>query len=240
MFPIMNHQGQVIGFGGRALNNDMHAKYINSPENSIYKKKSSLYGLAQAIHTVRKTRRVYITEGYFDVISIAAAGCRGVVAPLGTAFTQEQIQLLKRWVNEIVLVFDGDEAGIAALLRAACNVEQAGITCKAVLMPSGKDPSDIFLKNGKEKLLSMIENPMPALDVLIASFSVSAMNINSRMKVLPKIFSYLYSISSEVQREAAFVTISEALGVSVSAISKIIRNGMEVLFAILQKCRSSE
>lgn len=143
MFPIMDVNNKVIGFGGRVMG-DAKPKYLNSPETPIFDKSRNLYGLNRA----RTSRKPYflICEGYMDVISLHQAGFTNAVASLGTALTPGHAQLIKRYVNEVYLTYDSDEAGTKAALRAAPILKDAGITAKVIRMEPYKDP-DEFIKN---------------------------------------------------------------------------------------------
>ncbi len=123
IFPIRDERNRVVAFGGRALSENDRAKYINSPETPIYNKKRTLFGIHLAAERVRAERTVHVAEGYIDVIALHQAGVENSVAPLGTAFTREQARLLKRWSEQVILVFDSDEAGVEATFRAAVTAE---------------------------------------------------------------------------------------------------------------------
>ena len=118
MFPIYSFSGRTLGFGGRILRNDAKAaKYLNSPENKIYHKSKTLYGLFQAKQHITKADQCFLVEGYTDVLSLHQAGIQNVVASSGTALTNEQIRLIKRLTENIVVMYDGDNAGIKASFR---------------------------------------------------------------------------------------------------------------------------
>ena len=143
MFPIMDTNNRVIGFGGRVMG-DAKPKYLNSPETMIFDKSRNLYGL----HRARTSRKPYflICEGYMDVISMHQAGFTNAVATLGTALTAGHASLIKRYVNEVYLTYDSDEAGTKAALRAVPILKEAGISAKVIRMEPYKDP-DEFIKN---------------------------------------------------------------------------------------------
>ena len=125
IIPIRSSSGQVIGFGGRTMGGE-GPKYINSPESRFFKKRKNLYGLDQAISGIRKTGEFILTEGFFDVIAFFQAGIERAVAPLGTAFTEEQAKVIRRYAAKGVIVFDGDEAGIRATSKAIQLCEEGG------------------------------------------------------------------------------------------------------------------
>ena len=143
MFPILDANGQVIGFGGRVLG-DGQPKYLNSPETEIFNKRKNLYGLYFARRS--REKEMILCEGYMDVISLHQAGFTNAVASLGTALTQEHCKLLSRYTKQVLLCYDSDKAGVSAALRAAPMLKEAGITSKVIHMDPFKDP-DEFIKN---------------------------------------------------------------------------------------------
>lgn len=147
MFPIHSLSGKVIGFGGRILRSDKNiAKYLNSPESEIYHKSQVLYGLYQARKAIEKTGKVFLVEGYTDVIALHQCGIENVVASSGTSLTVEQIRLIKRFTNNITILYDGDEAGIKASLRGIDMVLEEGMNLKVLLLPEGEDPDSYSRK----------------------------------------------------------------------------------------------
>lgn len=154
MFPIMDANNRVVGFGGRVMGDGM-PKYLNSPETAIFDKSKILYGLSKA----RRSRESYflICEGYMDVMSLHQAGFTNAVASLGTAFTESHANLLKRYTKEVLLTFDSDTAGTAAALRAIPILREAGITVKVVNMEPYKDPDDFIKSLGAEEYQKRID-----------------------------------------------------------------------------------
>jgi DNA primase len=170
MFPIAGMDGQVIGFGGRALGDDP-AKYINTPETPLYKKSRVLYGLDLARETIRKTRRAVLVEGYFDVIGLHQVGISSAVAVCGTALTPEHVELLSRCdCREVVILFDGDAAGQAAPGKAAEALLPSGIAGKVAQLPSegGKiDPDDYARAHGGAGVEKLLAGAIPISDFII-------------------------------------------------------------------------
>ena len=149
IFPVHNLAGRVIAFGGRILKKGtQEAKYLNSPESEIYHKSSVLYGLFQAKREMSKVSECYLVEGYTDVLSMHQAGIYNVVASSGTALTVEQIRLIKRFTQNITIIYDGDEAGIKASLRGIDLVLEEGMNVKVLLLPDGEDPDSFARKKG--------------------------------------------------------------------------------------------
>jgi DNA primase len=152
MFPIHSLSGQVLGFGGRVLKTDAKtAKYLNSPESEIYHKSRILYGMYQARKTITQEDKCYMVEGYTDVMSLHEANITNVVASSGTSLTQEQIRLVKRFTQNVTMLYDGDAAGIKASLRGIDMVLEEGMNVKVVLLPDGEDPDSYSKKVSNEE-----------------------------------------------------------------------------------------
>ncbi|MCG8573537.1 MAG: DNA primase [Flavobacteriales bacterium] len=157
MFPIHSVAGKVLGFGGRTLKKDKKvAKYFNSPESELYNKSKILYGLYFAKNTIIKYDRCYLVEGYTDVISLHQAGVENVVASSGTALTVEQIKLIKRYSDNITILYDGDAAGIRASFRGIDLILEQGMNVKVVLFPDGEDPDSFAKKSTATELETYI------------------------------------------------------------------------------------
>ncbi|WP_439484001.1 DNA primase [Cyclobacterium plantarum] len=150
VFPIHNLSGKPIAFGARILTQDKkQPKYINSPETAIYHKSDVLYGIYQAKKAIRQEENCYLVEGYTDVISMHMAGIENVVASSGTSLTASQIKLIKRFSDQVTVLYDGDDAGIKASLRGIDMLLEGGLNVKAVVFPPGEDPDSFARKSGK-------------------------------------------------------------------------------------------
>ncbi|HYG51623.1 MAG TPA: DNA primase [Flavobacteriales bacterium] len=157
IFPVHNLTGRIIAFGGRTLKTDKKIpKYINSPETEIYSKSKTLYGMYQAKRTIIQKDVCYLVEGYTDVISLHQAGIENVVASSGTSLTTEQIKLIKRFTNNITILYDGDAAGIKASFRGIDMILEEGCNVKVVLFPDGDDPDSFSRKVSFEELQQYI------------------------------------------------------------------------------------
>ena len=158
IFPIHGLTGNVLGFGGRILTSDEKlAKYINSPESDIYQKSRILYGLYHAKQAIVKQGKCYLVEGYTDVLGLHQAGIEHVVASSGTALTTEQIRLIKRFTNNVTIIYDGDEAGIRASLRGIDMVLEEGLNIKVVPLPEGEDPDSYAQKLSATEIQQYIQ-----------------------------------------------------------------------------------
>jgi DNA primase len=147
IFPVHNNSGKVIAFGARILGKDSkQPKYINSPETEVYHKSNVLYGLYQAKQSIRNLDNCYLVEGYTDVISLHQADVENVVSSSGTALTEEQINLIKRFTDNVTVLFDGDAAGIKAALRGIDMILRGGLNVRVVLLPEGEDPDSYSRK----------------------------------------------------------------------------------------------
>jgi len=157
IFPIHSLSGNVIGFGGRTLKSDKNvAKYLNSPESEIYHKSRIVYGLFQAKKSIVTNERCYLVEGYTDVVAMHQAGIDNVVASSGTALTQDQIRLIKRFTSDITILYDGDEAGIKASFRGIDMILEEGMNVKVVMLPEGEDPDSYASSHSSSAFLEFI------------------------------------------------------------------------------------
>jgi len=163
MFPIINQRGDTVGFGGRILG-EGEPKYLNSPETILFTKSHVLYGLNFAGPEIRKAGRAVLLEGYMDVIGCHQAGVAYTVAPLGTSLTEDHARLLKRYTDNVVVLFDPDEAGIKAALRGALILIERGIFVKVASLPEGLDPDEYIIKYGKESFEQILDNAQELIE----------------------------------------------------------------------------
>ncbi len=200
MFSVMDTQGRVVAFSGRALaelpntkQQDPPPKYVNSPESPIYTKGHLLFGLFQARHSIRHDDNCVLVEGNFDVVSLHARGLTNVVAPLGTAFTDEQAKLLRRYTNRVVVCFDGDSAGRKATRAARTPCRVAGLTARVALMPQGSDPDALARDKGIDAVKDAVAQAHEIVrymmdDALDATFSAAdVFERSARVKAVVKI-----------------------------------------------------
>jgi len=158
IFPIHNPIGKVIGFGARLIKkNDKAPKYINTPENELYVKSKTLYGMHFARHTIDKQNECLLVEGYTDVVSLHQAGVTNVVASGGTSLTPDQLRLVKKYTNNLTIVYDGDAAGVKAALRGLDLALEEGLQVQLVLIPDGEDPDSYVRKIGKEAFFEFVQ-----------------------------------------------------------------------------------
>ena len=236
MFPINDRQGRVVAFGGRILDesgeNKSDPKYINSPEIEIYKKRDTIFAIDLALPEIRKTKTVYLAEGYMDVIALHQAGITNAVAPLGTAFTDEQAKLLRRWAEQVVLFFDSDEAGQKAAVKGILTCRKNGLGCGVVAAADSKnpsdtvnlaglkDPADILKSHGAEALRKTVENFINDFDYLVirAKTLYNTRDSGGKASAINSLFPYLQVLESEVSRDACIEAAAAAIGTTRTAI----------------------
>mgnify|MGYP000619192863 FL=1 len=169
MFPIRDARGRAIAFGGRAMDPDDNAKYLNSPETPLFDKSRTLYNQGPAREAAGKGQPLIVAEGYMDVIALATGGFDAAVAPLGTAVTENQLQMLWRITEEPIMALDGDKAGLKAAYRVidtALPLLEAGKSLRFVLLPEGKDPDDLIRSDGRDVMRALIEGAQPMVQLL--------------------------------------------------------------------------
>jgi DNA primase len=166
MVPIRTLSGRIVGFGGRVLPGDDGPKYINSPETEVYKKGKILFGLDLSKDAIREKNEAIVVEGYFDLISLFQAGIKNVVAVSGTGFTSEQAQLLARFCEHIVLLYDSDSAGVRAAFRACGVLYNHGIEPKLIRLPKGFDPDAFVRDKGPQALLKHVADSTDVIDFI--------------------------------------------------------------------------
>ena len=168
MFPICNDVGEVIAFSGRVLKNDAEgAKYLNSPETPLFRKGDILFGLHKTKRALIDAACAIICEGQLDLITLFEAGITNVVAPQGTAFTEKQARVLKRFVNEVVLCFDADAAGRKAAERSLDALLENDLIVRVAEMPAGEDPDSMVRGKGRKEFEKRVENAQDFFDYWI-------------------------------------------------------------------------
>ena len=196
IFPWLNVSGRVVAFGGRLLDSrtkGVQQKYVNSPDSEIYHKERELYGLYQAKKAIAKEDRVYMVEGYTDVIAMHQCGLENVVANSGTALSTHQIRLLRRFTQNITLLYDGDEAGIHAAMRGTDMLLAEGMNIKVLLLPDGDDPDSFSRKHSAQELKDYIEQNQT--DFITFKISQTVENVTDPVKRSEALDGILMSIS---------------------------------------------
>ncbi len=224
IFPIINTAGKVIGFGGRAINNEDMPKYLNSPENRVFQKKNNLYALNITRQDIGKSGNALIVEGYMDVISLYQNGVRNVAASLGTALTENQAKLINRYTKNVILSYDADAAGQKAALRGIEVLRGENCKVKVLHVTDGKDPDEYIKKNGREAFLKLTDSALPYIDYKIEA-AKRGLDLNTedgKVDYMKKI-SYILSDLSPVECDIYIKKISRETGISESAIKLEIR-----------------
>ena len=217
MFPICDARGKVIAFGGRVLD-DSKPKYINSPENIVYSKGRNLFGLNVA--KKGDTKRLLIVEGYMDVISLHQRGITNVVAPLGTALTEQQGWLLRKNAEQIILSFDSDAAGLQAKLRALDILQNMGCDLRILQMEGAKDPDEYILKYGNVRFQALVDKALSVIEfkVKVLKKDLNLENINDKIKFLNEIAKLISNVDNNIEREVYIEKIAKEYDISKEAI----------------------
>lgn len=217
MFPICDARGRVIAFGGRVLD-DSKPKYINSSENVVYSKGRNLFGLNVA--KKGDIKKLLIVEGYMDVISLHQRGITNVVAPLGTALTQQQGWLLRKNSEKIILSFDSDEAGLMAKMRALDILQDMGCDIRILQMEGAKDPDEYIVKYGNVRFHSLVEKALSVIEfkvkVLQQNLNIEA--VNDKIKFLNEIAKLIAKVDNTIEREVYIEKIAKEYEISKEAI----------------------
>ena len=232
MFPIRSLSGRVLGFGGRILKSNVKAaKYLNSPESDIYHKSKVLYGMYYAKNSIVKKNRCLLVEGYTDVISMHQAGIENVVASSGTSLTIDQIKLVKRFTNNITLLFDGDAAGLKATLRGVNLILEEGLNVKIVTFPDGEDPDSYAKKVSSEELESYINNESKDFIEFKCSLLLEEAQEDpiKRAELIKDVAATIALIPDNVARTVYAQTSSKILGIE-----------EQVVFASIEQSRSGK
>lgn len=220
MFPIINIRGNVVGFSGRRYTEDKNeAKYINTGDTPVYKKSQNLFALNLAKANCAK--QLILVEGNLDAISLHQAGFNNAVAPLGTAFTQEQAQLISRYTEEVVICFDSDDAGRIATKKAVELLSKTGISIKIMKLPMGKDPDEFLKKNSPEAFGKLLDSAVTDIEfkLLDAANSVDPNSDEGKIKYLKNAAEILSKTSDPIEVEYYITKLSSEYQMSKAAIT---------------------
>lgn len=221
MFPMYDLNGKIIGYNGRVYNGETENKYINSKETEIFKKRELLYNYHRAKEECRKQKYVIIMEGPMDVIRASTVGINNCVAALGTAFGKEQAMLIRKLSDNVILCFDGDDAGLKATKGAIVELSKIGITPKIVRLEDNSDPDEYIIKHGKDGFLNKINNAMNIMqfkEILLKN----EYNLDDTLelsKYVNKMISEIDNIDDDVLREVSINKLSNETGVSIETIN---------------------
>ena len=206
MFPIVGLTGRVVAFGGRILD-DGQPKYMNSPESPVFDKSRTLFGLYQNREHIRQAKNCLVVEGNFDLLSLVVHGVRNVVAPLGTALTQAHIRSLRGYTDEVILLFDGDQAGLKAAMRSVPLFLSEQVTARIAVLPDAHDPDTFVREFGREGLSKHLEAAMPlpefVFDKLVAQYGSS---VAGKTKIVAELQELIKAIGDQHLQRTLFVS----------------------------------
>ena len=211
MFPLYDISGKIVGYSGRIYNGEDTSKYINTRETAIFKKGELLYNYHRAKESCRKKNTVIITEGFMDVIRLHSIGITNVVAAMGTAFTKDHVKLIRRLAQNIILCFDGDEAGAHATLSCSDLLQEYNIQPKIIRLKENLDPDEYILKYGKESFINLLDNPINVMDFKL-SYLKNNKDLNNSVDAanyVNKVIEELKKIEDETLIEISLRKLSE-------------------------------
>ena len=226
IFPIYGMDGQVLGFGGRALDEDggKNPKYMNSSESPVFSKKNVFYGLYNSRSEIRKKRQAVLVEGYMDFIKLYSSGVRNVVATLGTAFTRDHATVLRRFCEEVVIVYDGDAAGISSAVRAGEILLEREVSSKICRIPDGLDPDDYVERHGAGGFLELLDTAAGVCDFIIddtfSKYREKKMSSGESTRFLAELVS---KTKDPIERSRALSRITGVFGIRESELLSLAR-----------------
>ena len=225
MFPLVDHRGRVVGFGGRTLA-DETPKYLNSPEGPLYQKGRLLYGLYQARKPVADLDEVIVVEGYTDVLALAQAGTGNVVASMGTALTDAQIGLMMRFAKNVTFMFDADRAGTEAMLRSGQLARGHSLRPMCAVLPAGKDPADVAAAGGQDSVDGVTAAKIPLLEFELrqALARGNTTTTNGRMRVFEEVRHIMAGAASFKEREEQVPLIADLLRLTPESVMLLLRD----------------
>ncbi len=227
MFPLFDLTGKIVGYSGRVYNKDIKPKYYNTKETEIFKKGETLYNYHKAKESVRENNKLIVVEGFMDVIRMYTIGITNVVAAMGTAVTKNQALLMKRLSNEIILCFDGDEAGNEATNSCINELLKIGISPKIVRLEQNLDPDEYILKYGKEKFVNKIENPMNSMEYKM-NYLKKEKDLQNNFEMaqyVESVINELSNIDNDIYRELTLQKLSDESKLNIDYLrSKINKN----------------
>lgn len=217
MIPIHDTAAHPVGFGGRILvDREGAAKYLNSPETPLFQKRRLLYNLHQAKHAIRRAERALLVEGYFDVVRLASAGLEEVVAPLGTALTNEQAALLSRYTKNVFLLYDSDEAGQKATFRSGLELLALGVAVRVVSLPEGEDPDTFVSRFGREKLEARLDEAIDVFELQVRILEQKGWfaDLHRRRRAIDRLLPTIRATADRLTRDIYVARLGEAAGVA--------------------------
>jgi DNA primase len=224
MFPLKDHRGNTVGFSGRIVSGESEAKYVNTPETTLYHKRSMLFGLHLTKDAVKKENKIILVEGEFDMIMPYQHGISTIAAIKGSALTTEMLQLIKRYTNKVFLALDADKAGEEAIRRAIEVAEPMGFELGVITIPDGKDPDEAVRTNEIEFKKSL-EHPIPVYDFLLQLFAKKYPPSDpfNKKQIGDEIAPFLYAITNPIVQSYYIKQLAKLLDVSEDAAGRVVR-----------------
>lgn len=222
MFPLTNVKGEIVGYSGRIYNNENIAKYINTKETLIFKKGELLYNYYRAKEEIRNKKELILVEGFMDVIRCHSVGIKNVIAVMGTAFTKQQAMLIKKLSSNVIICFDGDEAGQLATLACSTELRKVDINPKVVVLNNNCDPDDYIKINGQEAFLKEIEKAMNIMDFKLISLKKKRDLKNNQdiANYLNDVLDELVNIKDKLLKELTLKKISDEVGIDLNVLKE--------------------
>jgi len=224
LFPLIDHRGRVLGFGGRVLG-DEKPKYLNSPEGPLYRKGRLVYGLFQARRAIAEADEVIVAEGYTDVLALAQAGVRNVVASMGTAFTSHQLRLVARFTEHVSFMFDADAAGTEAIARSGEVARAEGLRAMVIPLPAGSDPADAVKDRSPEEAKALVASKISllAFEVRRALDEGNLESVEGRVRTFERVRALLRRAASPKETEEEIANIADRLRLSQENVSLLLK-----------------
>lgn len=228
IFPIYNADAQIVGFGGRIIEKNTNLpKYLNSPDSPIFKKGNELFGIKYRGENIRKKGFAMLMEGYLDVLTAQKHGFENAVASLGTAFTEEQAELLKRYTDKVLISYDNDEAGKNAIVKAGYILKKYDFDVKCLVMDgSEKDPDEFLRKNGKRAFIEVVKKSEEIFDFLTreASKDLDLNNINGEKKFIERLKPFFSNITNNLSKNLYLQRLSVNFGINDFVLEESLKN----------------
>jgi DNA primase len=222
--PIRDERGRTIAFGGRVIDPEDSPKYLNTPETRHYHKSRVLFGLSQGLEAIRRSKRAMLVEGYLDVMRLHQHGFAEAVATCGTSLTEEHLKLLGRNAERVLLVFDGDEAGVKAALRSAPLFLNSGLEARVVLLPQQLDPDDFLRRHAPEAFAALLADATPLLEFLVFQLAQRhGGSVAGRQQTLDALAPVLAEVRKEAARDLTVRYVADLVGVSPQAVLSLVR-----------------
>jgi DNA primase len=221
MFPIRSINGDIIGFGGRTIDNE-DPKYLNSSQTPVFSKGKVIFGLYNALPYIKKEKKAIIVEGYIDTVILHQYRLNNTVSPLGTSLTIEQARILSNYADEVIIIFDSDRGGILASIKAADTFIEAGVYPRIVLLPQNLDPDEYIIKNGIDEMLNLINNAKDVIEFKISLIKEkkTTFSPNEKLKIVEFIAQSISKQRNEIIKHEWIKKASESLNIPENLIQR--------------------